>query len=117
MMTKRTKALVAALLFSASAAMAAPRQSIRMNVDEAVTLAGKAIPAGSYKLSWEGEGDAVKVRVAQGHKVVAETQGKFVEASNKAAEDGLVWQKSGNGAVLSKVLLAGSTKVLVLAGS
>lgn len=117
MKTKRTMALVAAVAISAGAAMAAERQSMRMDIDGAVMLAGKAIPAGSYKLSWQGDGDAVKVKVAQGHKVVAEAQGKFVEGSSKAAEDGLVWQKAGGGTVLSKVLLGGSTKVLVLAGS
>lgn len=117
MMTKRTMALVAAMAISAATAMAAQRQSIRMDVEEAVTLAGKAIPAGSYKLSWQGEGDAVKVTVAQGRKVVAEAQGKFVEGSSKAAEDGIVWQKAASGAVLSKVLLGGSNKVLLLAGS
>jgi hypothetical protein len=117
MMTKRTTALLVAMVIPASAALAAQRQSIRMDVDQAVTLAGKAIPAGSYKLSWQGDGDAVKVRVAQGRKVVAEADGRVMEAPNKAAEDSLVWQQGGNGAVLSKVLLRGSTKVLVLAGS
>ena len=76
MMTKRTTALLVAMVIPASAALAAQRQSIRMDVDQAVTLAGKAIPAGSYKLSWQGDGDAVKVRVAQGRKVVAEADGQ-----------------------------------------
>lgn len=116
-MTKRTMALMAAVAISASAAMAAPRQSIRMKVEEPVTLAGKAIPAGSYKLSWQGDGEAVKVTVAQGRKVVAEADGKVVESATKATDDSLVWQNGGSGAVLSKVLLRGSTKVLVLAGS
>ena len=117
MITKRTKALVAVMALSAGVALAGPRQSIRMDLDEGVMLAGKAIPAGSYKLTWEGEGDAVKVTVAQGKKVVAEAKGKFVDGGNKAAGDGLVWQKNGGNAVLSKVLLGGTSKVLVLPAS
>jgi len=73
--------------------------------------------AGSYKLSWQGEGDAVKVTVAHGKDVVAEAKGRFVDGGSTAGADGLVWQRNGSESVLTKVVFEGSTRVLVLAGS
>ena len=116
-MTMRTKGLMAAMALCASAAIAAPRQSIRLEVTEPVSLAGKTLATGSYKLSWEGDTDAVKVTVARGKTVVAETQGKLVDAGFKSTDDAVVWGKAAGSPVLSKVLLKGSSKVLILAGS
>jgi hypothetical protein len=117
MNTKRTARLAVAMALFAGLAVAGPRQSIRLDVDSSATLAGKTIPAGSYKLSWQGDGDAVKVTVAQGKTVVAEAQGRFVDGGSKAASDGLVWQRQGAESTLTKIVFGGSTRVLVLAGS
>jgi hypothetical protein len=117
MITMRTGRLAAALALCAGVAMAGPKQSMRLDVSAPATLAGKTIPAGSYKLAWHGDGDAVKVTVARGKTVVAETEGKFVDGGSKAASDALVWQKQGADSILTRIIFGGSTRVLVLAGS
>ena len=117
MITTRTGRLAAVLMLSAGLAMAGSKQSVRLDITAPATLAGKTIPVGTYRLSWQGEGDAVTVTVAHGKDVVAEAKGKFVDGGSKATADGLVWQRNGSDSVLTKVVFEGSSRVLVLAGS
>ena len=79
------------------------------------TLNGKELPAGTYKISWTGEGSNVKVTFANGKKFTMETPGKFVERETQAVDDGVVSRKNGSGSLeISEVRFGGEKRVLVL---
>lgn len=68
-----------ALAFTASAAAAAHKSTLRLS--SPATLNGAALAAGEYHVEWS---DAGSITVLQGRKVVASAQGKVVEQSTAA---------------------------------
>jgi len=99
----------------AAAAAAGPKQSLTVELRSPATLNGKELPAGTYKVSWTGEGSNVKVTFANGKKFTIETPGKFVERETQAVDDGVVSRKNGSGSLeISEVRFGGEKRVLVL---
>jgi len=72
------------LLFSASA-FAGNAGKKALHLDKNVTIEGKTLPAGDYKVEWTGTGSDVKVNILKGKETVASVSARIVAVpvSNK----------------------------------
>ena len=93
---KNLTALAAALLLAA-AAFAANATQGKLRLYEAVSVQGKQLPAGSYKVEWSGKGPDVQVSIVNGKETVATLPAKVVPTTNKNAEDGYSAAKQPDG--------------------
>jgi hypothetical protein len=112
--TKISKGLLfGASLLLASAAFAGEKASV--NVYETVKLNGKTIPAGNYKVSWEGTGSNVQVSIVKGKETVATVPAQL-EATNRAPENsGYSTRQEGDGSKsITTVFFAGKKYTLNL---
>jgi hypothetical protein len=99
--------LGAALLFSASA-FAQEDNKGKFTLTEAVTLQGKPLPAGDYKLQWEGPGPNVELKILKGKETVATVPARIVPEQNKNAVNSYSLTKQQDGTrALSAIYLSG----------
>ncbi len=61
-------AFAALLLFSAGASA---QEKSKLSLTENVTVQGKVLKPGNYKLAWEGTGPSVQLSIIQGRETVA----------------------------------------------
>ena len=107
-----------ALAVAASPAVAGGKHSGNMQLFDKATLNGQELPAGEYKVTWEGDGGNVKITVLNGHKVVAEGRGRLEEREMKSDADQAVAKRDGSGAMaLSELHFAGKKEVLIFSAS
>ncbi len=99
--------LGAALLFSTSA-FAQEDNKGKLSLPEAVTVQGKQLPPGDYKLQWDGAGPNVELKILKGKETVASVPARIVPEQNKPALNsyGVIKQADGTRA-LSAVNFAG----------
>ena len=105
--------LVGASLLLASAAFAGEKASV--NLYETVKVNGKTIPAGNYRVSWEGTGSNVQVSIAKGKETIATVPAQL-EATNTAPDSsGYSTRKEGDGSKsITTVFFAGKKYTLNL---
>jgi hypothetical protein len=104
--------VVLALLIPA-ALFAAPKNSAKVTFNSAVTVNGTQVPAGDYRVEWQGSGDAVQASILQGKKVVATAPAKLINGKSQYSEyDGAV--ELGHGENNSSILEAIDWKKLSL---
>jgi hypothetical protein len=72
---------------------AASKNSANVTFSVPVSVAGKSIPAGDYKVEWQGDGAAVQVSFLQGKNIVVTAPATLVE--QKSDYDGAVETKEG----------------------
>jgi len=111
---------IAMLMFAGSAALAvaAPKQSMKVEIPYDYAWAGKTLPAGEYTFRWEGDSGDVGVTVLRGHQVVAEGKGRIEQEKTKAVYDAVVARPQDSGPrLLSRIQFGGKSMVLVLAQS
>lgn len=70
---------VLVLTLLSSALYAAPKNSDRVTFHDPVKVADTQLPAGDYKVVWDGNGPDVKVSFLQGKKTVATTSATLVQ--------------------------------------
>ena len=87
-----------------------------LNVQETVLVNGQQLPAGEYKVRWEGTGSNVEVSFVQGRKEVAKTSAKVVELDTKSAYDSTVVDRSSGTPTVSQVRFAGKKIALAIGG-
>src|SRR5438105_3709756 len=82
---KRMKytAILALLLMAPAALLAAPKNSANVTFTETVTINGTQIPAGDYRVQWQGTGTAVEASILQGKQVLASAPATLVNAKNE----------------------------------
>lgn len=81
---------------------------------ETVSVGGEELAAGDYKLSWEGEGDNVKITLSKDGKSVT-TSGKLVSAARAPRINATILRANGGGAKhLAELEFAGKKEKLVL---
>ena len=85
MRSKFTAILSMALLFAPLSLLAASRNSEGVTLPNAVTIDGKQVPAGDYKIEWEGSGN-VTATIQQGKKVIASVPATVIQT--KSTYDG-----------------------------
>ena len=94
--------LGAAFLFSTSAFAQSDNKG-KLSVPETITVEGKQLPPGEYKVQWEGTGPNVEVKILKGRETVATAPARVVQAENKTSVDsyGITKQPDGSRALSS----------------
>jgi hypothetical protein len=83
-----------------------------INVDHDVTIKGKQLDAGKYRVSWDGQGPDATVTFTHKESVIT-TTGTLVQRPLKSRYDAVVYTEGDNGAsTILEVRFAGSNKVL-----
>lgn len=92
----KTKYAVALLWLASSsiAAVAASRNSESVTFAEPVVVQGTQVPAGDYKVQWEGNSGSVQVNFLQGKRVIATAPAEI--SSGKSEYNGAVETKNDN---------------------
>jgi hypothetical protein len=70
MKSKFTALLTLALMMTPLSLLAASHYSESITISDPVTVGGTQVPAGTYKVQWDGTG-SVNATIAQGKKVIA----------------------------------------------
>jgi len=86
--------LTAALLVSAGA-FASSKGS--MELLRPATVAGTQLPAGTYKVEWDGQGDRVQLQIFQGKKAVASTSAHMVKLEHPVHDNSVVVVPNNDG--------------------
>jgi hypothetical protein len=93
-------------LLLATSAFAANKGSL--TVQEPITVNGTKLPAGDYKVQWEGSGPSVELSITQGKKVIAKVPAQIVNLDQPSQSDATVVKNNGDGSrSLSEVRLSG----------
>jgi hypothetical protein len=95
-------AIFALMLMVPVALLAAPKNSASVTFPEAVTINGTQVPAGDYRVQWQGAGAAVEASILHGKQVVASAPATLVNAKNDY--DGAI--ETSDGPNSSKILQA-----------
>jgi len=92
--------LGAALLFS-TGAFAQDQNQGKLSIAQAVTVDGKQLPAGDYKLQWEGAGPNVELKILKNKETVATVPARIVTEPNKSSVNsyGTTQQQDGSRAL------------------
>jgi uncharacterized protein YcnI len=100
-------------LVLATSAFAANKGSLK--VQEPITVSGQQVPAGDYKVSWEGTGSNVEVSLMQGKKVVAKVPGRLVDLEQSSSYDSTVVRKNSDGTrSLSEIRFSGKKQAIAV---
>jgi hypothetical protein len=101
------------LLFSAGAFA---QEKASLDLTENVTVQGKTLKPGNYKLEWEGMGPNVQVSILQGHDALATVPATIVAEKESNNSDAYGTRKGADGSeVLDAVYPGGKKFVLQLA--
>jgi hypothetical protein len=107
--------LGAALLFSAGA-FAQGENKGKLSLPESVTVEGKQLPPGDYKVQWEGTGPNVEVKILKGKETVATAPARVVPQQYKNGVDAFGATKQQDGTrVLSAIYFGGKNFSLEIA--
>ena len=84
-LSKIVTTLFGAALLLASCAFAGETNKTSVNLAEKVTVEGKTIGPGTYKVEWQGTGANVQVTLSQGKRTVATFPAQINEQANNNA--------------------------------
>ncbi|HVO79367.1 MAG TPA: hypothetical protein VMT28_01475 [Terriglobales bacterium] len=105
--------LLGVALLLASSAFAASKGSLA--VVDPVTIAGKQVAPGQYKLTWDGNGSDVTLNIMQGKNVVATVPARVIELNSAASTDSAVVSSNSNGTkTLSEIRFSGKKYALAI---
>ena len=105
---KSKSSFAAAMMFLIPAlALAGPKNSANLQLDQPVKVEGNQLAPGQYKLTWEGSGPDVTVKFAEGKTIVATAPAKLV--SNPSKQEAVETDGATGTAVLHAVDLRNIT--------
>ena len=90
-------------------AFAADKQTLE--TDQALTVNGNRLPAGTYTVTWEGNGPSVELKFLKGKNVVATVPAQVVNQKSAVA-GGIVTRTDNNSVALTQIRPAGKKYVL-----
>jgi hypothetical protein len=113
-LSRVSKGLVLGLaLLLATSVFAANTGSL--NVQETLNVSGKQLPAGDYKVKWEGTGSNVEVSIVKGKTVMATVPARLVDLKESSSRDSAVVRKNDDGSrSLSEIRFSGKKYALAL---
>ena len=76
--------LTFSLLFAASAIAGTPNKGT-LQISDTVTIGGKQLPAGTYRVEWAGSGSRVELSISDGRETVAKVPAQILPLTK--AED------------------------------
>jgi hypothetical protein len=86
-----------------------------LQLENSVTLNGKALPAGEYSVKWEGTGSNVQLNILQGSKVVATTSAHLVDLDQSSNSNAALLKNNGDGSKsLSEIRFNGKKYALAI---
>jgi hypothetical protein len=98
----------------AASAVANAKESRRVVLPYAATLAGSHLASGSYDVKWETHPPAATVTFLHGSKVVATAEGKVVDRGAKYTTNEVVYSQTADGArVIQELRFRNSSEVVV----
>jgi hypothetical protein len=105
--------LLGLALLLATSAFAASKGSLA--VVDPVTVAGKQLAAGEYKLTWDGSGSSVQLNIMQGKNVVATVPARVIELNSPASNSSAVVSSNSDGSKsLSEIRFSGKKYALAI---
>jgi hypothetical protein len=88
--------------------------SVRVSLDDPVTLAGTALPAGNYRFEWRGDQPKVDVTVEHNDKTVVVAHAKLEERADRSQSQEVVTRRTKSGAAnFVELRLRGQNTALV----
>jgi hypothetical protein len=113
-LSKISKGLLLGLaLLLATSAFAANKGALQ--VSDPVTVSGKQLAAGEYKVTWEGTGPNVDLNIMQGKKVVATVPARVIDLDQAPNHDAAVTRANGDGSKsLSEIRFYGKKYALAI---
>jgi len=110
---KRIGLVMGLAVLLATSAFASNKGS--MQIHDEVTVAGKQLKAGDYKLAWEGNGPNVELKVMKGRDVVATTPARIIELDRTPGDDASVVNNNSDGSrSLSEIRFHGKRQALAI---
>jgi hypothetical protein len=110
-------AVLAIAVLLATSAFAGSSNKGNLHLSEAAQVNGQSVPAGDYKLQWEGTGSDVEVSFMQGKKVVTKSPARVIELKGASSSDAAVVDKSSATPAVTEVRFAGKKYALALGGT
>jgi hypothetical protein len=111
--SKLSIVLFAVALLFASSAFAGDTNKGTLNLSQTVSVEGKTLNPGEYKVQWTGTGSAVQVSILQGKQTIATFPAQLTEHASRNNESayGSVTQPDGTRA-LTSIYIGGKHAVL-----
>lgn len=106
-LSRNVFSLGAASLLLATSALAAGANKGTLHLYEIVTVQGKQLAPGDYKVEWNGQGPEVELSIEQGKQTVVSVPAHVTPVVEKNASDGYAAKQEGSQNVLSEIFFHG----------
>jgi hypothetical protein len=112
--SKISKGLLLGLtLLLATSVFAANKGPLQLN--DPLTINGKQLAAGEYRLQWEGTGPSVELSILQGKTVIASVPARLVDLDRPAQADLTIVRMNADGSkALSEIRFGGKKYSLAI---
>jgi hypothetical protein len=111
-------AFLGGALLLAAGAFAGETNKATLRLQEKVTVEGKQLSPGTYKLEWDGTGPDVRVNILRGKETVATVPAHLVEQRAHNAQDGYATNAEADGSKsLTSIYVAGKNLTLQFQGA
>ena len=111
------KNVMTALVILAAVVLATSAFAANITVAQPMTLNGKQLAPGSYKVVYTGSGSDVQVNLVKGKNTVASAPARIEQRENKSRFDAVVTDEAGGTREVKEILLGGKNQVLVFSGA
>lgn len=111
-----SKNVMTALVILAAVVLATSAFAANITVAQPMTLNGKQVAPGSYKVVYTGSGSDVQVNLVKGKNTIS-APARIEERENKARFDAVVTDEAGGTREVKEILLGGKKQVLVFSGA
>ena len=105
-MSRNVIGLIGALLL-AGTAFAVGANSGNLHLDQAVTVQGKQLKSGEYRVQWNGTGDTVQVNITDENRVVTTLTAHVIAVASKNESDGHVIRDADGSNTLTQIFFRG----------
>ncbi len=112
-MSRNVIGLIGALLL-AGAAFAANANSGNLHLEKAVTVQGKQLESGEYRVQWDATGDTVELNITDAKRNVTTVTARVVPVSWKNESDGHVTRDQNGSNALTQIFFRGKNYELHL---
>ena len=110
--------LAGALLLAAGSFAGGEANKATLRLQEKVTVEGKQLTPGTYRLEWDGTGPDVRVNILRGRETVATVPAHLVEQQTRNAQDAYGTSADADGSKsLTSIYIAGKNFALQLQGT
>ena len=112
-MSRNIIGLIGALLLTGTAFAASGNRG-NLHLDTAVTVQGKQLKSGQYRVQWNATGNTVELNITDAKKSVTTVTAHLVPVSGKNKTDGVVTRDQNGSNVLTQIFFGGKNYELHL---